>query len=350
MTTDYKLYNLGAQPSPSDNRDYPITRLVPMLNDFPSEFAYEYNHEVKNQGLIGSCVAHSLTYCREITEEKQLDQYTKLSTGCIYGLRQAGDWQSSGMFPRQALECLLKTGVCSWDVFPYNEEYPAIKTLVDQYKDKIIEDAKPHKISAYARVYTIDEIKSALMQVSPVTFCMAICESFYCISNRSPMYNPSPELREKILGYHEMTITGWKMFCGEPVFVVLNSWGEKWGEGGYFYYPFKVFEEQNYVSEVWTISDNIIPHPEPEPLPQPTPSNIFYRVVTGSFANRENVNERINALKSKGFNSFTLITEVNGKQMFRCITGSFNDRSKAEQRINDLKIAGFDSFITIYKK
>jgi len=85
----------------------------------------------------------------------------------------------------------------------------------------------------------------------------------------------------------------------------------------------------------------------------PTPevkNNTFYRVVTGSFESRENVNKRINDLKAKEFDSFTLIAEVNGKQMFRCITGSFNDRRKAEQRISDLKFAGFDSFIAIYKK
>ena len=101
------------------------------------------------------------------------------------------------------------------------------------------------------------------------------------------------------------------------------------------------------------IEKPIIPEPEIiiiDPLSPLITTNIFYRVVTGSFEIRDNINKRINALKAKGFDSFTLIAEVNGKAMFRCITGSFNERSNCEKRIEDLKAKGFDSFIAIYKK
>lgn len=50
--------------------------------------------------------------------------------------------------------------------------------------------------------------------------------------------------------------------------------------------------------------------PEPKPAPKPTNKDVFYRVVTGSF----------------------------------------NDRDGAERRIAELKKAGFDSFIDIYEK
>jgi N-acetylmuramoyl-L-alanine amidase len=40
----------------------------------------------------------------------------------------------------------------------------------------------------------------------------------------------------------------------------------------------------------------------------------------------------------------------NAKTFYRVVTGSFADRKNAEKRVADLKKAGFDSFIDVYKK
>ena len=71
--------------------------------------------------------------------------------------------------------------------------------------------------------------------------------------------------------------------------------------------------------------------------------NVYYRVVTGSFSERANAEQRVAELKQKGFDSFIL--EHNG--MYRVITGSFTSRENAEKRVEELKKAGFDSFIDV---
>lgn len=90
--------------------------------------------------------------------------------------------------------------------------------------------------------------------------------------------------------------------------------------------------------------------PKPAHQPKPTAPTIggqtFYRVITGSFADRKNADKRIIELKRKGFDSFI---DVHGK-FFRVVTGSFSDRANADARIAELKKAGFDSFIDVYKK
>lgn len=42
--------------------------------------------------------------------------------------------------------------------------------------------------------------------------------------------------------------------------------------------------------------------------------------------------------------------ELQSKVFYRVVTGSFADRNNAEKRVADLKKAGFDSFIDIYRK
>lgn len=49
---------------------------------------------------------------------------------------------------------------------------------------------------------------------------------------------------------------------------------------------------------------------KPEPTPTPAPkAGTFYRVVTGSFEDRENAEQRMAALKAKGFDSFIDVYE-----------------------------------------
>lgn len=88
---------------------------------------------------------------------------------------------------------------------------------------------------------------------------------------------------------------------------------------------------------------------KPAPKPQPK-GDLYYRVVTGSFTDRKNADERIAKLKKAGFDSFVLPYYKGKEQYFRVITGSFTKRKNAEDRVNALKKKGFDSFLATYYK
>lgn len=253
---DYTQIPLSAKPSPQDERDYPLAKLTATPQSFPDEFIIPYSHEIKNQGNVGSCVAHSLTYCREMVEEKQSGAYTQFSVGFVYANRLDSDTQTSGMFPREALQHLTNEGICSYNLFPVNEEYPGIKSLFDPKKETLLQDALPHKITAYARLYSDDDIRSALMQLGPVSACIKIAPSFYQISRSNPVM-PYYTSTEALLGYHEITLVGFTIRNGKPCYKALNSWGKEWGEDGYFYIPFDLS-----MVEAWSITDQIIPEGE----------------------------------------------------------------------------------------
>lgn len=244
---DYRKIPLSAIPSPPDERDYHITKLIPMAIAFPEEYLMQYDHPIKDQGVIGSCVAHSATYCREIVEEKQRGNYTRLSPGFIYADRVDGDYTGEGMYPRMALKHLRNRGVCEYSLFPENDTFPIVNALLKQRWNTVIPNAVQYKISAYTYLRTVEEIKTALIALGPVTFAIPIYDSFYTVSVDNPIV-PMPA--GEVQGYHEMTIVGWT----KGGWVVLNSWGAEWGENGYCYMPFEYP-----ISEAWGISDNILP-------------------------------------------------------------------------------------------
>jgi C1A family cysteine protease len=57
--------------------------------------------------------------------------------------------------------------------------------------------------------------------------------------------------KERVLGGHAVLIVGYNK--NRNVFIVRNSWGTGWGEGGYFYMPFQVIQNTNMSSDFWII-------------------------------------------------------------------------------------------------
>lgn len=81
-----------------------------------------------------------------------------------------------------------------------------------------------------------------------------------------------------------------------------------------------------------------------------TPSyNTFYRVIAGSFRNRENAENQMNKLKNSGFNSFIAIYKTTDI-IYRVVVGSYSDKENAQNAQSNLAKAGFDSFLLIFTK
>ena len=83
---------MGCIPSKKDIRDYKLNKKVCHAVNLPEKFEVEHS-AIKNQGGVGSCVAHSVS---EILEQLA-DNEIKYSTAWIYGYRPAGYYQGTGM-------------------------------------------------------------------------------------------------------------------------------------------------------------------------------------------------------------------------------------------------------------
>ena len=80
-------FAFGVVDEPIDVRDYHIAGVsAKEAETFPETYEIETS-PVKNQGRVGSCVAHALSTAVEHFHKEQEGEDVKFSTGFIYGNR-----------------------------------------------------------------------------------------------------------------------------------------------------------------------------------------------------------------------------------------------------------------------
>lgn len=245
----------GVLPSLPDARDYNIAKLVWGQPKLPEEFISLRPKIIKNQGSVGSCVGHALASAREIGEARQ-QSATELSPGYIYANRRGHVYFGEGMYPRDAIASLKKYGVCRKEVFPHNEEFPILKAKLDQVITRCDSDAVLHRITAYARLYSETDVKKALVNIGPVPVSYHLHDSFTRVKSDGIVPVPNRQ-KEQSLGDHMMCLVGYKMISGVTHWIVLNSWGDKWGDAGLCYIP-----ASYKFNEAWSITDDVLPADE----------------------------------------------------------------------------------------
>jgi len=102
-------------------------------------------------------------------------------------------------------------------------------------------------------VTDLTALKTALAEGYPVVLGINVYESFESDQVAKTGIVPLPEDSEKLLGGHAVLAVGYKddvVNIDQGVVIVRNSWGEGWGDKGYFYLPYSYFTK--YVSDMWT--------------------------------------------------------------------------------------------------
>ena len=224
--------------SPFDIRDY---KVAVKNTEFPGTFKLP-EVTVKNQGSTGSCVAHACSSVVEYHNKRQENTDTVFSTEFIYGYRPAGYYVGEGMYIRNALKTLREVGDCPLADLRGNQKCPEAMKTVEAKLEELKDKAYPHRISTYAKVNTVDEIKQALVDFGYVVISMPWYKD-YKLKNGVYTYT-----KDKDHGYHCMVIYGWN----ENGWLVHNSWGKTWGQRGKFILPFN-FK----LREAWAVTDEI---------------------------------------------------------------------------------------------
>jgi hypothetical protein len=72
----------------------------------------------------------------------------------------------------------------------------------------------------------------------------------------------------------------------------------------------------------------------------------MYKVFAGSFKSRENAQERVAFLRSKGIRSFIVPTTISGETWYRVQAGAYSSRTNAENTATEInKLTGINAFI-----
>ena len=93
-----------------------------------------------------------------------------------------------------------------------------------------VKEYKAYKISEYGRVSGVDKIKAEIFARGPISCTMHVRQSF--VDYTGGIYH---EDSSEILAGHIVEITGWDADeNGNEYWIGRNSWGEYWGEYGWF--------------------------------------------------------------------------------------------------------------------
>lgn len=257
MSKEIKNHGFGALISPSDIRDYPAGSYLPettatSLDYFMQDDILDITYD---QGITQKCVAYSLKQIVERFNKYEYDKYIPMSVDFLFSNREIGQpsfllLPFEGAYPKDLIQNLYKYGACEDSLCPTRQ--PDDLDDFINITDEMRAAASKYVIKMYLKVTTDEEIKSALVNGCGVTASIPITPKF--IGGYNELITEDYAKKTKI-GNHMIVIYGWKKHNGKYYWVCKNSWGDDWGDNGFFYLPF------GYVfNEIWALTDKIFPH------------------------------------------------------------------------------------------
>lgn len=250
----------GVLPSPDDDRDYSIEKLLVKAPKLPRSYMTDLGQPILNQGEVGACVGYSIANSRAIQEKIQhnADEWVEFAPMYIYGNRYSDRDKEgkprepvsvgSGLYPREALKILKNYGICKKVYADYLVEYPeCCNRYVANYKE-LDEHAYPYRISSYYRLKNKIDMMKAVYTLKATLICVPVYESLYFPDENGYV---KPDCSGELYGYHCMTLIGYDV--DKQVFIVQNSWDNTYGKKGIIYldmdYP---------ISEAWGMVDEVL--------------------------------------------------------------------------------------------
>ena len=199
-----------------------------------------YCPNIGSQGIYGTCSAWSTTYAARTIAEAIKWGWTDQATitqeafAPLFVYAQNKDGRDStclrGIRINEALETLKTKGAPKKKHFNVQCANYTPKWIVDEAKDFRIEDYFTlFNYLCTSRDEKVNKVKKAISQDRAVIICMNMPRSFRRagdVWNVSSYDDPASE-------YHAMCVVGYDNNKEGGAFLFMNSWSERWGNGGY---------------------------------------------------------------------------------------------------------------------
>jgi C1A family cysteine protease len=137
-------------------------------------------------------------------------------------------------------------GVCPEEMWNYKSDNFAESPSREAY-----DFGRHHKSIIYARVpQDLIQLKQCLIEGYLFAFGMSVYSNFESDETEKTGFLNVPSENDEYRGGHAVCAVG---FDDErSIFIVRNSWGEQWGDCGYFYLPYAYMLDKNLVYDIWT--------------------------------------------------------------------------------------------------
>jgi len=262
VTRDITRY--GWRPDLPDHRDHFFQVQSDSVLGLPSQVDLRpHCPPVFNQGLIGSCTANAIAGAFEFDLIKQgLHDFTP-SRLFIYWNERAIEGTTgtdSGAQIRDGIKVIANLGVPDETLWPYDDtpagydgSFPPSSRAAQRPPDTVFAAAKRNEALRYRRVtQDVNHLRAAIASGFPVVFGFTVFESFEGPDVAATGVAQLPEPDEQVIGGHAVVLVGYDDH--DRTFIVRNSWGDGWGQSGYFTLPYAYVANPQLAHDFWTIT------------------------------------------------------------------------------------------------
>ena len=236
------------RPDLPDKRDHyfkPAAAALPDNVDMRAAMS-----RVEDQGNLGSCTANAWVGAIEHIDKVNDGHYRNWSRLFLYYNERAlhgNQRRDSGAEIRDGAKALAKQGICLEKQWKYD-----VKKFASKPPDTCYAEGLKHQALEYSRVDQNEQaMLSALAQGNPIVLGFTVYESFESAAVAKTGMVPVPARSERVLGGHAVLAVGYDR--PKRLFTIRNSWGSKWGDRGYCYFPFDYLLDGDLAEDFWII-------------------------------------------------------------------------------------------------
>ena len=247
---------------------------VPTL---PSSIDLSGNFPVPGvQGRQNSCVGWAVGYALKSYQEKLEEGWSLNTQSHVFSpafiYNQINKGQDGGSLLSDAFNLVVSRGAATLDLMPYDaNDY---RTQPD---NAVLEKAAQFKADGWSVAKSTHDIKTALANRLAVAGGIIVYDSLRHLSGSDSVYN---QAYGQPLGGHAITIVGYDDNKYGGAFKVINSWGTRWGDNGYFWLPYDFatsvtgYSLPQILVQAFVLKDadnRMDQEPNPTPVPPPVP-------------------------------------------------------------------------------
>lgn len=206
---------------------------------------------VYDQGDLGSCTANAIAAAVDFARGKQGMPFITPSRLFIYYRERAIEGtvnEDSGAMIRDGMQSCAVKGVCPEADWPYD-----IGKFTVQPPKQAYHDAWHNIISVYERLdnTSLAALQAVLAAGEAFVFGFTVYESFESTAVAKTGVVRMPLRSERVLGGHAVLAVGYDDATRR--FIVRNSWGNGWGQVGYFTMPYAYLTDPNLADDFWCV-------------------------------------------------------------------------------------------------
>lgn len=212
---------------------------------------------IYNQGPLGSCTGNGIAGLIEFMRMKEgLAPWTPSRLFIYYNERvmEGTVNTDAGAMIRDGIKSVNTQGAPPESAWVYDVNKFTWKPSGDVY---VL--AAQHPAVQYKRIINTraELMRLCLSNGIPFTFGFTVYESFESQTVAQTGVMSMPQAGEKILGGHCVDCVGYlpigALVPGKRHYICRNSWGDQWGDHGYFYMPEEYLTNPNLCADFWAI-------------------------------------------------------------------------------------------------